>query len=190
MEIFNVKKDNFDCSDNNYYFINDEALMCFSQGLNCDLTLSVNTYPNIEGKVSFIIDKKEFKDIYDLIHNMLEEIHRRKDVLGYNELFEKGYFSWKSDAPANEELWGTKDEFIYNYFNIIPMESAYILEMVNNTDNYIFCIEINTDRSRYERIRFDVFDFFKNLEHVCHEEDSNFLKEKVKKLKLSKINKK
>lgn len=189
MEIFNVKKDNFDCSDNNYYFINDEAIMHFYQGMNCDLVLSINTYPNIIDKVSFIIDKKEFKDIYNLIYNMLEEIHSRKDILGYNELFEKGYFSWKSDAPANEESWGQTSEFIYNYFNIIPMESAYNLEMINNTNSCMFCIEINTDRSRYDKMRFDMFKLFKNLESVCYEENMDVLRSKVKKLKLSKINK-
>lgn len=187
MEIFNVKKDNFDCSENNYYFINKEAIVRFYQGLNCDLVFCIDTYPNIVNKVSFIIDKSKYKEICDLIYNMLEEIHFRKDIIGYNELFEKGYFSWQSDAPANDEQ--ITGDFVYNYLNIIPVESGYKLEFINNTDDHYFCVEVNTDRSRYDRIRFDMFKLFKKLEYACHEEDDKFLKLKVKALKLAKSNK-
>jgi len=180
-KIINVKEYNYDCSNNHFYFIDDNAIICFYQGLNCDLVFSIHTFDSVD-KVIFTISESEFKEIYDLIDNMLNEIQSRKDILEYTELFEKGYFSWKSDAPANEEEWNSNNQFIYNYFNIIPTHSAYKLEFINNTNNPRFCVEINTDRSRYGRIRFDIWDLYKKLESVCCEDSKEVLLENVKHL--------
>lgn len=182
-KIINVKKYNYDCCDNHFYFINDDAVICFYQSLNCDLVFSISTFKAME-KVTFMITKNEFENIYDLISNMLNEIHARKDILGYRELFEKGYFCWKSDAPTNDGEWTVNNELIYNYFNIIPDESIYKLEFINNTNNCRFCVEVNTDRSRYDRIRFDIWDLYKKLEYICPSEDATFLNETVKQLAL------
>ena len=166
-KLINVKKDNYDCCDNSFYFINNEAIVHFYQSPNYDLIFSILVLNN-SNKVTFVVSQEGFKKLYDLIDSMLNEIHSRKDILGYQELFEKGFFSWQSDAPANEEAWNTNDKFVYNYFNIIPLESAYKLEFANSTNNPRFTVEINTDRSRYDRIRFDVWDFYKGLENVCN----------------------
>lgn len=182
-KIINVKKFNYDCCDNHFYFISDDAIIDFYQALNCDLLFSVFNFNNLSN-VSFIVSEKDFKEVYDLIDEMLNEIHSRKDILGYNNLFEKGFFSWQSDAPANEDAWNNSF-FIYNYFNIIPMHSAYKLEFVNNTNKPRFSVEVNTDRSRYDRIRFDVWDFYKKLEKVCPLVDKNVLNEIVKKMTLN-----
>ena len=182
-QINNVIEYNYDCSNNHFYFINDDAVACFYQGLNCDLVFSVYSFNNLN-KVVFTISKTEFKKVYNLIDNMLKEMDSRKDTLEYKELFQKGYFSWKSDAPANEESWASNDEFVYNYLNIIATESKYKLEFINNTSNPSFCIEINTDRSRYGSMRFDIWDLFKNLENVCHKENKETLKDNVKQLAL------
>ena len=182
-KIINVIKYNYDCSANHFYFINDCAIVCFYQALNCDLVFSVYSFHNLN-KVEFIISKTKFKKVYELIHNMLKEIHYRKNSLEYNELFKKGYFSWQSDAPANEEAWARNDEFVYNYFNIIAIESAYKLEFINNTSNPRFSVEINTDRSRYGRMRFNIWDLYKNLESVCCKEGKTKLKDEVMQLAL------
>lgn len=183
-KIINVRKFNHDCCENHFYFINDDAIICFYQALNYDLIFSVLSFNN--NNITFIITETEFREIYYLIDSMLNKIHSRKDILGYKELFEKGYFSWQSDAPANEEDWAASNKFIYNYFNIIPIDYAYKLEFINNTNNPRFCIEINTDRSRYDRMRFDMWDLYKKLEKVCPLENEMFLNETVKQLYLKK----
>lgn len=157
--------------------------MCFYQGLNCDLIFSVYSFSDLK-KVEFIVSKTQFEKIYNLINAMLKEMCSKKDTFEYNELFENGYFSWKRDAPANEETWGSNDKFVYNYFNIITNESSYSLEFINNTRNPGFCVEINTDRSRYGSMRFDVWDLFKNLENVCCKGDKTVLRNNVKQFVL------
>ena len=119
-----------------------------------------------------------------IIINMLKQINLKKDTLEYKQLFKEGYFSWKSDEPVNEESWNKLEKFVYNYFNIIPINTAYKLEFINNLDNNRFNIEINTDRSRYATIRFDLWDFYKNLEIVCPQEEQITLNKFVKCLAL------
>lgn len=182
-KIINIKKYNYDCCTNHFYFINDNAIICFYQSLNCDLIFSCFSF-NKRNKVTFIVNEKEFKEVYDLIENMLKQINLKKDTLEYKQLFKKGYFSWQSDAPANEESWNKLEKFVYNYFNIIPINTAYKLEFINNLDNNRFNIEINTDRSRYATIRFDLWDFYKNLEIVCPQEEQITLNKFVKCLAL------
>ena len=183
MEIYNLKKYNFDCSYNNYYFISDNAMLQLYQSLNYDLVFYVNMYQNILKTVNFEIKSDEFPEIYSLINKMLVNI-KNENSSDYNRLFEKGYFSWKSDAPANEEEI-TKKSFIYNYFNIVESDDAYILEFVNNINKHRFSVEVNTDRSRYGSIRFDVYNLFKDLNDVCSIIDLDGLKNKEKQLKLS-----
>lgn len=182
-KIINVIEYNYDCSANHFYFINDDAIVCFYQALNCDLVFSVYSFNNLN-KIEFIISKTKFKKVYELIHNMLNEMHSREDILEYNKLFEKGYFSWKSDAPANEEAWTSNEEFVYNYLNIITTESAYKLEFINNTSNPRFSVEINTDRSRYGRMRFNIWDLYKKLENVCYKDSKTTLNDNFKQLAL------
>ncbi|MBE6149254.1 MAG: hypothetical protein E7170_00845 [Firmicutes bacterium] len=182
-KIINVMEYNYDCSTNHFYFINDDGIVCFYQALNCDLVFSIYSFKNIS-EVDFVISKTEFRKVYDLINDMLNEMHFRKDTLEYMELFEKGYFSWKSDAPANEEAWASNNDFVYNYLNIIEIESAYKLKFINNTNNPRFCVEINTDRSRYGRMRFNIWDLYKNLENVCHKENKAVLEDDIKQLAL------
>lgn len=182
-KIINVIEYNYDCSSNHFYFINGDAIVCFYQGLNCDLVFSVYSFSTLN-KVEFTISKTEYEKVYDLIDNMLKKMHSKKDTLEYKELFQKGYFSWKSDAPANEEAWAINEEFVYNYLNIIATNSAYELEFINNTKSPRFCVEINTDRSRYGIMRFDIWDLYKDLENVCYKEDKTTLMDNVKQLAL------
>lgn len=187
-KIINVTEYNYDCSNDHFYFINEDAIICFYQALNCDLVFSIYSFNNLN-KVVFEISNNEFKEVFYLIDNMLKEMHSKKDTLGYKELFEEGYFSWKSDAPANEWAWSSNEEFVYNYLNIIATESSYKLEFINNTNNPRFSIEINTDRSRYGRMRFNIWDLHKNLENVCHKTDKTVLNNDIKQLALKYKNK-
>lgn len=178
-KIINVREYNCDCSSNHFYFINDDAVVCFYQALNHDLIFSAHTF-NGSDKVTFLITKDEFSEVYDLIDAMLTQIHSRKDVYGYNELFEKGHFYWQSDAPAND--WAGNDGFIYNYISIIPTESAYKLEFINNTNFPYFSVEVNTDRSRYGSIGFAICTFYKELANVCSEEDKTIINKHFRQL--------
>lgn len=175
MHIFRTIIDNYDCNDNLYYFITNNAVLKIFQGLNCDLCFSLLTFNSIEKKVSFSIKKEEYFDIYNLVEDMLCQIEGKKYLdfdygngkkiydPDYAELYKNGYFSWQSDAPANEY---SHDEFIYNYFNILSYDNEFVFEFVNNIGNKSFTVEVNTDRSRYGMIRFDIFDFFLKLESI------------------------
>lgn len=175
MKVFQTIIDNRDCDNNYFYFINDDSVLNIYQGLNCDLMFTIYSYLGIKDKVSFVVRQDEYPEIFDLITNLLDRIESMKylrigNIISpeYRELFAKGYFSWQSDAPANEEDWGNSDKpFVYNYFNILPLENAYELLFVNNSNNYLFSVEVNTDRSRYGQLRFEVFDFFKKLDGTC-----------------------
>ena len=116
---------------------------------------------------------------------MLDNIEKEKSLLignrlapEYQELFSNGYFSWKSDAPANEGEWA-RNPFIYNYLNIKPNDNSYRFEFINNINKPFFNVEVNTDRSRYGKYRFYVVDFFKELGNTCEEIED---KEEVRKL--------
>ena len=178
MKIFRVVRDNFDCDNNSYYFVNNDSVMKIYQGLNCDLMFTINLFNNIE-KPSFLVKQDEYPLVCELITKMLNDIEKLKYLRNsniispeYKELYEKGYFSWKSDAPSNEEDWKNKNGFIYNYFNILKTEEGYQLEFINNIKKCNFSVEVNTDRSRYGMIRFEVFKFFKNLENVINQVSS------------------
>ena len=205
MEIYKTKKYNYDCSLYTYHFINDDlSTMSFHQTLNRDLVFDVEggIQESDSNEYSFVIKKSEFKEVYDLIENMLQSMKKRNDewvkriqAIGsslevmpeYRELFEKGYFSWKSDAPANEDNLGTQSK-IYNYLDIIQHENEYELKFISNYKGsfYACVVEVNTSRSRYDSLRFPVWDFFKNLEKVCEEismkELNRILDEKDKEL--------
>ncbi len=190
MRIYKTNKSNFDCSPYTYHFINDDlSTMHFHQTLNCDLVFDVEEGPKDtdSNEYSFIIKKSEFKEVYDLIENMLKSIKERNDewvkrvqTIGsklkampeYKELFEKGYFSWKSDAPITEDHLGTHFEtHKYNYLDVIQHEDAYELKFISNyKGTYYACVvELNTSRSRYGVLRFPVWEFFNKLEKVCEE---------------------
>ena len=63
-KIINVIEYNYDCSANHFYFINDDAIVCFYQALNCDLVFSVYSFNNLN-KIEFIISKTKFKKVYE-----------------------------------------------------------------------------------------------------------------------------
>lgn len=204
MEIYKTKKNVHGWNPYTYHFISDEAEMIFHQGGSFDLLFTVNPYEldKLKNEYTFIIKKSEFKEVYDLITNMLKSMKKQNDewvkriqAIGsslevmpeYKELFEKGYFSWKSDAPANEDDLETQEKK-YNYFSIIPHDDEYELVFIIGYKLSIwgFSVEVNTDRSRYNSLRFDVFTFFKKLEKVCEEtsmeELNRILDEKDKEL--------
>ena len=162
-----------------YYFINDEAVMFFDQGENGDLSFTVESNLEYEKEeYTFAIKKSEFKEVYDLITNMLESMKKRNDewvkrayecgskidmMPEYRELFEKGYFYWKSDAPANEDELGWERVKKYNYLSIIPHDDEYELVFtIGYKSIWLWgdTVSVNTDRSRYNVLRFDVWDFF------------------------------
>ena len=136
MEIFKVVSEQtaHGCDRNEYYFVGDDFWVKFFQGGNLDLMLYVNTFQEVKDKVSFSITKEEHPKVYKLISKMLDGIEdkkyiefsdgKRKLATEYSDLFKKGYFSWQSDAPANEEDYGKSKDFILinkkkNAFNII-----------------------------------------------------------------------
>ena len=194
MKIFKItdNKTTYSYEKNQYYFVGDDFWVKFFQGGNLDLVLYVNTFNKVKDKVSFSVKKEEYPEIYKLIFEMLQGIEKNKylnycdgkKIIApeYKELFEKGYFSWQSDAPANEEDWGSSKSFLYNYFNIISMDNEYRLEFINNVKKEYFSIEVNTDRSRYGTLRLDVWDFFNKLKDTCKEisyDESRIILEKI-----------
>lgn len=178
MKIFNHVSYNHDCSDDHIFFVTEEAYLKFYQSGNYDLVFSVNTFPDLKSSAKFKIKKEEYPFVHDLIKNMLNKIENHKILRGsnfidpdYQLLYKDGYFSWQSDAPANEL---SKEGFVYNYLNILLDEDgSYILEFINNTNETNFCVEVNTDRSRYGSIRFDVWDFFNGLGEVVEKIDTH-----------------
>ncbi len=165
MEIKYEEKYNYDCSTKHYHFIEDNCNTQFYQLSNRDLVFT--TYvPVCSTSKSYTIKKEEYYQVYMLINNMLKDMHKNSDKYGYNNLFYKGYFSWKSDALANEDQVQKREDFIYNYFNIKELKDAFQLEFINNTNRCIFCVEVNTDRSRYGSFRFNVWDLFNNMKEA------------------------
>lgn len=190
MEIFRTVCDNFDCDDNIYYFVNNDSIMKFYQSLNCDLVFNIMS-SNIEKENSFLIKKDEHPKVYLLIEKMLNNIEKEKYLRNmdrispeYRELYENGYFSWKSDAPANE--LDLKGKFIYNYLNILISKDCFEFKFINNINTQVYSVEVNTDRSRYGKLRFEVFDFFKNLECVCNQINSKDVMVQLRKILIKK----
>ena len=180
-------------SENEYYFITDDSVIRFYKKPSWDLEFSISTFNNVKSEVSVLIKKSEFLDVYNLRREMLTKIEKDDnkylkmgdEILGvspeYKELFKNGYFSWQSDAPA-EEYFFEPEVFKYNCFNIIPLEDEYLLTFINNTNECRFSIEINTDRSRYGKLRFPVWDFFDKLKNVCEKIDYDYLFEEKRKI--------
>ena len=180
MRIFMTEQDkHYDYSNNTYHFVNECGFLKLCQLGSFDLAFIVYKFDVEKSIISFNIDKDEYPKVYELINSMLEEIERLKYLREtniirpeYKKLYEKGYFSWKSDAPVNEYCRSNED-FIYNYFNIHKGDDSYKFEFVCSNDDTSFTVEINTDRSRYAELRFPVWDFFNKLKEVCEKIDSN-----------------
>lgn len=171
LKVYRVKNiDVRDWMDSEYYFIKDDAYLKIWQGANKDLYFKVNTFGIVKKDVSFKVKKSEFPGIYKLIKEMLDkyETDDYKYVITetkkwvceeYKELFEKGYFSYRSDAPADEY----SDTFVYNYFSVKSNEDEYELSFSNSLEAYYFVVEVNTDRSRHGRLRFPVMELYTSL---------------------------
>lgn len=180
MEIFMTESDNhYDYSNNKYYFVSECGYFEFYQLGSFDLVFTVHKFDTEKSVIFFNIDKNEYPKVYELITDMLDEIEKLKYLREtniirpeYKELYEKGYFSWKSDAPANENC-NYKEEFIYNYFSINKGNDSYMFEFICNVNAPYFTVEVNTDRSRYAELRFIVWDFFNGLKEVCKKVESN-----------------
>lgn len=98
-----------------------------------------------------------------------KEKRRRKNLFKnndpYYQLMQKNTFIWKSDAPANENQFGY-EEFVYNYWIINKTDNSYIFTFKKSQkDNINYCVDINTDRSRYESYRFITWKFYQNLKN-------------------------
>ena len=180
MQIFMTGSDNhYNYSNNQYYFVNECGYLKFYQLGSFDLAFTVHKFDDEKSVISFNIDKNEYSKVYELITDMLDAIEKLKylretNIISpeYKELYEKGYFSWKSDAPVNENC-NYKEDFIYNYFSIHKGNNSYMFEFICNTDKPYFTVEVNTDRSRYAGLRFPVWAFFNNLEGACEKVESN-----------------
>ena len=171
IKVYRVKNiDACDWMDSEYYFIKDDAYLKICQGGNKDLYFKVNTFGIVKKDASFKVKKSELPGIYKLIKEMLDkyETDDYKYIISetkkwvceeYKELFEKGYFSYRSDAPADEY----SDTFVYNYFSVKSNEDEYELSFSNSLETYYFVVEVNTDRSRHGRLRFPVMEFYTSL---------------------------
>ena len=180
MKIFMIDLDkNYDYSNKKYYFLNECGYLEFYQLGSFDLAFTVHKFDGKKNVISFNIDKNEYPKVYELINSMLNEIEelkylRETNIIRpeYKELYKKGYFSWKSDAPANEYCT-YKEEYAYNYLSIHQGEDSYMLEFICNIDKPYFTVEVNTDRSRYAELRFPVWNFFHKLNAACEKVGSN-----------------
>ncbi len=132
--VFKINKNyNNDNHVSNYAFefIYDDFSTEFFQSGNGDLNL-LTTSSSTNDKV-IEIRKNEDNELFNIFDEFYSSLDKYRNRFGYKELFESGYFSWKSDAPANEEDWTSKDKpFIYNYLNIFKEEDCYKLVLVNN----------------------------------------------------------
>ena len=168
MEIFKtVSDEHYSYCNATYYFVGDNGYLRFYQMGSYDLAFTAHKFNNDDSIVSFEIDKEKYPEINKLIDNMFVGIDGYKFLRGtdriieeYQTLFKNGYFSWQSDAPANECSNGP---FIYHYFNIYKNDGIYTFEFVCANDSPFFTVEVNTDRSRYAELRFPVWDFFNKL---------------------------
>ena len=173
MKIFKTEDVNsYNYITDEYYFVDELGYLNFHQMGSFDLAFTVHKFDIQPNTLSFSIDKDKYPKIHELISSMLDEIENLKYLRGTNRiteeymmLYEKGYFSWQSDAPANEN--SVKEDFVYNYFNIHKNNNSYIFEFVSNVDSPFFTVEVNTDRSRYMELRFPVWDFFHKLRETC-----------------------
>lgn len=180
MQIFMTSsRDYYDCCNDTYYFVDECGYLEFYQKGSWDLALTVHKFDNDQNIIPFKIDKDKYPKICELISSMFDGIEELKYLRGtnriipeYEMLYKKGYFSWQSDAPAND--WSNHDEqFKYNYFNIHNDNGSYIFEFISSVDTPFFTVEVNTDRSRYEELRFPVWDFFNKLDKVCDKVDDD-----------------
>lgn len=180
MQIFMTKSDaNNDYSDNKYYFVNECGYLEFYQLGSFDLVFTVHKFDVEQNVVSFTIDMNKYPKVYELINSMFDEVEKLKHLRAtniitpeYKMLYDKGYFSWKSDAPTNECCYD-KEGFVYHYFNIHKINDLFIFEFICNSDDPYFTVEVNTDRSRYEKLRFPVWNLFNKLEGACEKIKSN-----------------
>lgn len=145
-----------------YEFHCDDFITYFYQSPNGDLSLATIS-EEISNKV-IEIRKSENYRLYLLFDEFYQSLSNYKNKYGYDELFQTGIFSWKSDAPANE--LANNEPFIYNYLNIICEDDVYKLELINNIKEHTFVIEFNTDRSRYGVLVLAVYQLFKNLKEL------------------------
>lgn len=149
-------------SPHQYKFVEDDFEVLFYQSRNGDLNFVVNSR-DLENK-TLEIKKEENYLLYKLVDDFYNSLEDYKDKFGYDELFETGIFSWKSDAPANE--LAINEPFIYNYLNIINENDTYKFIFVNNIKTERFVVEINTDRSRYGFCRFPIWNLFNRLKEI------------------------
>lgn len=153
------------CSPYTYIFESDDFEVYFYQSPNGDLSLFV--LANDTSDKTMEIRKDENYQLYMIFDEFYNSLANYKNKYGYDELFETGIFSWKSDAPANE--LAVYEDFIYNYLNIIKEDDVYKLVLINNIKTPNFVIEFNTDRSRYGILVLCVFSLFKKLKEMTED---------------------
>jgi len=136
-----------------YYFKNDNGILNLYQAESGDLIFSACSYPNYHRKLDFEISKDEYYQLYMFLNDSLNKMKNKKDS---DILFEKGFFSWQSDGP------------VCNYLNILEIKDTVILEMINNTKENQFSVEVNTDRSRYNDFRLDMIDLYTGLKEILN----------------------
>ena len=163
-------------------FIEEDFVTEFYQSGNRDLNLS--TFSSNK-KIIIEIKKSEKYNLFILLDCFYKSLDDYKNKYGYDELFKNGYFSWKSDAPANDYQISSNDQFIYNSLNIYNKEDSYLLELINNTNKNNFVIEFNTDRSRYGTLVCPIWDLFSNLKSCTDEYQQITIDEYVYQKKLN-----
>lgn len=173
----------FDISNHSIKFIGEDFVTEFYQSGNQDLNLVTFS---CNKKIIIEIKKSERYNLYMLFDIFYKSLDNYKSKYGYAELFEKGYFSWKSDAPSNEYLNSSNNKLIYNYLNIYNKEDSYLMELINNTNKNDFVIEFNTNRSRYGILVCPVWDLFSNLKTCTDEYQQITMDEYVYQKELSK----
>lgn len=158
---FHIKYKNISnfCSPYTFVFEGDDFETYFYQSPNGDLSLTT-IVKDMSNRI-IEIRKDENYQLYSIFDNFYNGLENYKDKYGYDELFANGFFSWKSDAPANE--LAVYENFIYNYLNIYKEKDVYKLVLVNNIKSNVFVIEFDTDRSRYGILVLWVFTLFKQL---------------------------
>ena len=161
IKIKEIYKAMFDTSNKAVIFISGDNTIMFSQGGSGDLAFSSFSH---ESQINIEIDKSEnykvymcFEQLYNKIKN--DEIPLDTDNYYQSMIFKNGVISYKSDGFISEK----NGELLYCYLDIYKLDDKYLLKFTNDDSKERYCLEINTDRSKYGPCRFLFVELFKNL---------------------------
>lgn len=161
------------CNPYSYTFITDDSKIFYTQIGSGDLSFLCEP-KDYQDKINIVINKSDNILLYQafnkLYNNVIYEMSFNEHYFVgpvYERLYDGNKLSFQSDAMADEEnMYNGSKERAYNYLNVSKNDDTFELEFINNSGNKKFCIEFNTDRSRYERLVFHFVILIRDLKDV------------------------